>query len=247
MESRPREITTNQLGVHEDLVSIVNKYRQSEFKKPIAEHTKQTFQLVIDWLEDWQGDVIIDACCGVGESTIVLAQQNPNAKVIGIDKSVARLDKHAYYKRQKDDESVNKGDDKSSDIRANKSAGNVKVFQADLNDFWRLMADYSETAKWTISKQCVFYPNPYPKKAQVQKRWHASPALIALLKCSRNIEVRSNWLIYLEEFQQALSIHGVKSSIQEISGVPITPFERKYSESGQQCWQLQTLAEGEER
>lgn len=243
MESRPREITTNQLGVHEDLTSIVNKYRQSEFKKPIAEHTKQTFQLVIDWLDNWQGDVIIDACCGVGESTIVLAQQNPSAKVIGIDKSVARLDKHAYYKRQKDYE--------STDIRAersvDKSADNVKVFQADLNDFWRLIADYSATAKWTISKQCVFYPNPYPKKAQVQKRWHASPAFIALLKCSSNIEVRSNWLTYLEEFQQALSIHGVKSSIQEVSGVPITPFERKYTESGQQCWQLQTVADGEDR
>lgn len=243
MESRPREITTNQLGVHEDLSSIVNKYRQSEFKKPIAEHTKQTFQLVIDWLGNWQGDVIIDACCGVGESSIVLAQQNPNAKVIGIDKSVARLDKHAYYKRKKDYE--------STDIRAerdvDKSADNVKVFQADLNDFWRLIADYSATAEWTISKQCVFYPNPYPKKAQVQKRWHASPAFIALLKCSMNIEVRSNWLTYLEEFQQALSIHGVKSSIQEVSGVPITPFERKYTESGQQCWQLQTVADGEDR
>jgi len=235
MESMPREITTNQLGVHEDLASIVNKYRQFEFKKPIAEHTKQTFELVIDWLGDWQGDVIIDACCGVGESTIVLAQQNPSAKIIGIDKSVARLDKHAYYKRRKDDESVGK------------SADNVKVFQADLNDFWRLMANYSASANWTISKQCVFYPNPYPKKAQVQKRWHASPTFIALLKCSRNIEVRSNWLIYLEEFQQALSIHGVKSNITAVSGVPITPFERKYTESGQQCWQLQTLAEGEDK
>ena len=243
MESRPREITTNQLGVHEDLVSIVNKYRQSEFKKPIAEHTKQTFQLVIDWLGDWQGDVIIDACCGVGESTIVLAQQNPSAKVIGIDKSVARLEKHAYYKRQKDHE--------STDIRAetdvDKSVDNFKVFQADLNDFWRLIADYSAIAKWTINRQCIFYPNPYPKKAQVQKRWHASPTFIALLKCSRNIEVRSNWLTYLEEFQQALGIHGVKSSIQEVSGVPITPFERKYTESGQQCWQLQTVADGEDR
>ncbi len=239
MESKPREITSNQLGMHEDLASIVNKYRQSEFKKPIAEHTRQTFQLVIDWLGDWQGDVIIDACCGVGESSIVLAQQNPRAKVIGIDKSVARLDKHAYYKRQKDDESVRKS--------SNKSADNVKVFQADLNDFWRLIADYSAGAKWTISKQCLFYPNPYPKKAQVQKRWHASPALIALLKCSRNIEVRSNWLTYLEEFQQALIIHGVKSNIKAVSGAPITPFERKYTESGQRCWQLQTLAEGEDK
>jgi tRNA (guanine-N7-)-methyltransferase len=231
MESIPREITTNQQGVHEDLTDIVNKYRHSEFKKPIAQHTKQTCDSVIDWLGSWQGDVIIDACCGVGESSIVLAQKNPTAKVIGIDKSAVRLSKHSHYKRQKEGDISN----------------NVRVFQADLNDFWRLIAEHLKTAKWRVSKQCLFYPNPYPKKAQVQKRWHASPALIALLDCSTNIEVRSNWLIYLSEFQQALSIHGVKSKINKVSGVPITPFERKYSDSGQPCWQLHTTAEGEER
>jgi len=231
MESIPREITTNQQGVHENLADIVNKYRHSEFKKPIAQHTKQTCDLVVDWLASWQGDVIIDACCGVGESSIVLAQQNPTAKVIGIDKSAVRLNKHSHYKRHKEGDISN----------------NVRVFQADLNDFWRLIAEHLKTAKWRVSKQCLFYPNPYPKKAQVQKRWHASPAFIALLGCSTNIEVRSNWLIYLSEFQQALSIHGVKSKINKVSGVPITPFERKYSESGQPCWQLHTIAEGEER
>lgn len=231
MESRAREITTNQLGMHEDLTDIVNKYRGSEFKKPIAEHTQQAFDAALDWLGEWQGEVIIDACCGVGESSIVLAQRNPNAKVIGIDKSVARLDKHAHYKQ----------------LSEQHSNDNVRVFQGDLNDFWRLIADYLGEAKWHISKQCLFYPNPYPKKAQVQKRWHASPAFIALLACSKNIEVRSNWLIYLQEFQFALTLHGVQSHIVEVSGEPITPFERKYTESGQTCWQLQTLAEGDDK
>ncbi|MFT7258486.1 MAG: tRNA (guanine-N7-)-methyltransferase [Glaciecola sp.] len=231
MESSPREVTTNQQGTHEDLADIVNKYRHCEFKKPIAQHTKQTFDSVIEWLGSWQGDVIIDACCGVGESSIVLAQQHPNTKIIGIDKSSVRLDKHSHYKRQKDGDISN----------------NVRVFQADLNDFWRLIADHLKTAKWTVSKQCLFYPNPYPKKAQVRKRWHASPAFIALLGCSTNIEVRSNWLTYLNEFQQALAIHGVKSQINQVSSVPITPFERKYTESGQSCWRLYTIAEGEER
>ncbi|MFT5712692.1 MAG: tRNA (guanine-N7-)-methyltransferase, partial [Glaciecola sp.] len=45
MESNPREVTTNQQGAHENLADIVNKYRHSEFKKPIAQHTKQTFDL----------------------------------------------------------------------------------------------------------------------------------------------------------------------------------------------------------
>ncbi|WP_412971895.1 tRNA (guanine(46)-N(7))-methyltransferase TrmB [Glaciecola sp. MF2-115] len=231
MEKSPREITTNQTGIHEDLVDIVNKYKHSQFKKPIAQHTQESFDAAVEWLGNWQGDVIIDACCGVGESSLVLSQRYPNAKIIGVDKSVARLDKHSHYKQQAK-QSV---DD------------NVRVFQADLNDFWRLMAEQVKVAKWNISKQCVFYPNPYPKKAQVQKRWHASPSFIALLACSKNIEVRSNWLVYLQEFQLALELQGVKSEIAEVSGEPITPFERKYTESGQTCWELQTLADGDDR
>jgi tRNA G46 methylase TrmB len=231
METSPREITTNQQGIHEDLVDIVNKYKHSQFKKPIAAHTQNSFDAVLEWLQDWHGEIIIDACCGVGESSIVLAQRYPNAKIIGIDKSVARLDKHAHYKLQAK-QSLN---------------DNVRVYQADLNDFWRLMAAHHKLATWTISKQCLFYPNPYPKKAQVQKRWHASPSFIAMLDCSTNIEVRSNWLVYLQEFQVALALHGVQCKIAEVCGDPITPFERKYTESGQTCWELQTLAEGEDK
>lgn len=239
MESSPREITTNQLGVHDDLADIVNKYKLSEFKKPIAPHTQVAFDAALDWLGDWHGEVILDACCGVGESSLVLAQRHPNAKVIGIDKSVARLEKHGHYKQ----------DSASSDKQENgeSTASNISVFQADLNDFWRLMAGKLDSVKWRLSKQCLFYPNPYPKKAQVQKRWHASPAFVALLKCSKNIEVRSNWLIYLQEFQFALSMHGVTSHIKRVSGVPITPFERKYTDSGQACWSLQTEADGEDK
>jgi tRNA G46 methylase TrmB len=217
--------------VHEDLLSIVRKYRHSEFKKPIAQHTQQAFDFILLWLSDWQGDVIIDACCGVGESSLILAQRNPNAKVIGVDKSIARLEKHKHYQ------------DKMPDGLKH----NVRLLQADLVDFWRLLAEHQPSADWTISKQCLFYPNPYPKKAQVQKRWHASPAFAAMLACSQQIEVRSNWHIYIQEFQIALQVYGLGSSIELVSDTPITPFERKYSESGQKCWLLQTLAAGKDK
>lgn len=231
MESLPRQISTNQSGVHEDLVVIVNKYRHSEFKKPIAKHTQYAFDSILLWLSDWQGDVIIDACCGVGESSLILAQRNPNAKVIGIDKSISRLEKYKYYQDKMPDGSKH----------------NVRLLQADLVDFWRLLAEHQPSADWTITKQCLFYPNPYPKKAQVQKRWHASPAFVAMLACSKQIEVRSNWYIYIQEFQTALQVYGLRSTIKLVSDAPITPFERKYSESGQKCWQLQTLAEGKDK
>jgi tRNA G46 methylase TrmB len=247
MKADPREISTNQDTVHDDLQEIVHKYRVNDFKKPIAAHTQKTFDDVIAWLDEpllgeetlpFNGDVIIDACCGVGESSLALATQFPLAKVVGVDKSGARLAKHDHYV-------VSMGVGHEN----NTTKVNVRVFQADLNDFWRLLSQHIEEKKsdWQVVKQCLFYPNPYPKKSQVQKRWHASPAFPSLLRCCNNIEVRSNWKIYIEEFSVALTEYGVQSNIDLVSGDPITPFERKYSESGQQCWQLQTLAEGEDK
>ena len=235
MESKPREISSNQLGVHESLLELVEKYRHSAFQKPIAEHTKKAFESVLAWLEGYRGDVIIDACCGVGESSLVLAKQYPSARIIGIDKSSARLDKHQHYAKHV-------GDTESLD-----SPDNVRVFQADLNDFWRLFAEALKHNPWSIVRQCLYYPNPYPKKSQVQKRWHAGPAFASMLACGQKIEVRSNWLVYLQEFQQALSVYNIDSVIEVVSGSPITPFERKYSGSGQPCWQLYTLAAGEDK
>jgi tRNA G46 methylase TrmB len=255
MKVDPREISTNQDSVHDDLQEIVHKYRVNDFKKPIAAHTQKAFDDIIAWLDEpslskgpssFAGDIIIDACCGVGESSLALAKQFPLAKVVGVDKSGARLAKHGHYVNTKsaNDKGVHhKGDENEE------TYSNVRVFQADLNDFWRLLSQHIEAKKsdWQVVKQCLFYPNPYPKKSQVQKRWHASPAFPSLLRCCNNIEVRSNWKIYIEEFSVALTEYGVQSNIDLVSGDPITPFERKYSESGQQCWQLQTLAEGEDK
>jgi len=93
-------VHSNQLGPHEELPKLLARHRANKSQRPIAEHTSAAFEQVLHWLDDWSGDVIIDACCGVGESTIHLSHQYPNAKVIGIDKSSVRLDKHAHYVEQ---------------------------------------------------------------------------------------------------------------------------------------------------
>lgn len=221
MAFNPCRIETNQHQPHEDIPALVARYQTHENKRPYAQHTKDAIQLVLSWLDDWSGDVIIDACCGVGESTAILAQQYPMARVIGVDKSQARLAKHAHYAPTQHD--------------------NYRIIQADLHDFWRLLASAKTNYAWNISKQCLFYPNPYPKKTQVQKRWHASASFMPMLACSSNIELRSNWKIYVEEFQIALRLVNIDSNIAPIPNTTaITPFERKYSLAGQQCWQLLT-------
>jgi hypothetical protein len=54
------------------------------------------------------------------------------------------------------------------------------------------------------------------------------------------LTVRSNWQLYIEEFVRALELTGRESSVQlYCADQPMSAFERKYWESGQQSWQCQ--------
>lgn len=209
-----REITTNQKGPHDKLPELVKKHLSHTSQKPFSHHTLEAFEEVQQWLSSKSGPLILDSCCGVGESTAKIASRFPHARVIGVDKSALRTGKHYHYQSEED---------------------NYLVVRADLNDFWRL----AHQAGWQLDKHFLLYPNPYPKSAHVQRRWHASAAFADIIKLGGLIEVRSNWVIYIEEFAQALSIAGFPSEAELYSaGEPDTPFERKYWDSGQQSWRV---------
>ncbi len=232
-----RLISTNQFEIHEDLPKIIARHQSHVFAKPIAEHTKNAFNFMLSYLSECDSDVILDACCGVGESTIKIAEQNPTSKVIGIDKSIARLNKHNSYK---------KADEPSNYI----------LIQADLIDFWRLLASYlsrEPKVKWRITKQYILYPNPYPKKAQIGKRWYASAIFKDILSVCEHIEWRSNWELYLQECLEAAKLYALSGEIsvientknpEDIVSASYTPFERKYQSSGQTCFKLVIHPEG---
>ncbi len=211
-----RTITTNQEGPHEKVPELVKKHLKSASKKPFNQHTLDAFKLVSQWLDTMNPDkvkpLIMDSCCGVGESTAVIADLHPDALVIGVDKSALRIRKH--------------------DVYANNHS-NYLVIRADLNDFWRLASQH----EWQLHKHYLLYPNPYPKSAQVQKRWHTSSAFKDILALGGLVEVRSNWKIYIEEFAIALQTAGFSATAELYqSDTPTTPFERKYWASGQQSW-----------
>lgn len=249
-----RSIETNQIDIHNDLPKLVARHQEMQFAKPIASHTQKAFDRVLSFLDGWQADVIIDACCGVGESTLKIANKFPNAKVIGIDKSIARLDKHASYAE------LNKSHYKEqSTIISN---NNYILVQADLIDFWRLLNstlnNVENAPKWQVTQQFILYPNPYPKKAQIGKRWYASAIFPYLLNVCPTLELRSNWKLYLQECLIAANHYGLNGDISEIqinklgkdsfslNGLDeaFTPFERKYLESGQTCFKLVIRPEG---
>lgn len=215
-ESRP--VTTNQHGNHDDLATVVMRHLRSPFKKPIQEHNQAAFAEVQQLVGDWQGPLILDSCCGVGESTARLAEENPTALVIGVDKSAHRLSRHAQY--------------------ATADAGNRYVLvRADLNDFWRLAL----AAQWQLQKHYILYPNPWPKAAHLSRRWHGSPVWPYVLGLGGQLVMRSNWVTYLTEVAASLAL--VNCSTQLTTLLPhneaLTPFERKYQQSGQQLWELQ--------
>ena len=214
MQQQSRTISTNQVGIHQNLHKVVARQLANTSQKPLSAHTEQAYQEANNWLGDWQGELILDSCCGVGESTVNIAQAHPNARVIGIDKSALRTDKHQAYAS---------------------SLQNYIVLRADLNDFLRLLVLHNRK----LTKHYLLYPNPYPKSAHLQRRWYATSALKDMLSLGGTLEVRSNWQLYIQEFSAALAIANVNSHLSLFENDhPITPFERKYWQSGQSSWQL---------
>lgn len=214
-----RVIVTNQPGIHEKLEEIVEKHLTHRSQKPYQAHTEKAFAEMDALVKAHQGDVILDSCCGVGQSTRLLAKQNPSALVIGVDKSAHRINRNV-------DEIVH---DDGAKIE------NYHLIRADLNDFYRLV----DQANWSVKTHYILYPNPWPKSKHIQRRWHGSAVFPQIINIGEQIILRSNWLLYLQEFQFAADVAGVLGDISEVSNdEPLTPFEAKYRASGQQCWQL---------
>ncbi len=209
-----KAIVSNQPGIHEKLTDIVNKHLSHRSQKPYQAHTQQAFDEMNAIVENFAGEIILDSCCGVGQSTRILAQQNPDALVIGVDKSAHRINRNIDDVWQVE---------------------NYHLVRADLNDFYRLVAK----ANWPVSKHYILYPNPWPKAKHIQRRWHGSAVFPEIISIGKEIILRSNWPIYLQEFQQAAAIVDRQGILSEVNDEqPLTPFEAKYKASGQTCWQL---------
>jgi tRNA (guanine-N7-)-methyltransferase len=221
-----KAIITNQTGIHDKLNEVVAKHLSHPFKKPYQQHTLQAFQEVDNIVQAFlkanpDGEVILDACCGVGQSSRILAQQNPQALIIGVDKSAHRINRNVEGFSQED----------------GYNARNYHLVRADLNDFYRLVKE----ANWPVTKHYILYPNPWPKSKHLQRRWHGSSVFPQMTSIGNTLILRSNWRLYLEEFQQAaaqMHLHGELSQVNVAVEKALTPFEAKYQASGQVCWQL---------
>ncbi len=213
-----RRITDAQIGIHKNLALVVKKHFRNQHKKPIAKHTQDAFDVVKDKVEvhlKAGKSLIFDSCCGTAMSTQIIALENPRALVLGIDRSAVRLAKETNVKLP----------------------GNVILVQAECADFWKLAVG----AGWQLQKHTILYPNPYPKSKHLKRRWHGHPAFPDLLALGGELELRSNWKVYMDEFCEAVKIledkiYGCRG-VEELAVInPLTLFEKKYQENGQSLY-----------
>lgn len=217
MHANSRPVHSNQSGVHEQLLPLVARHASTIFRKPISEINRAAFEAsVAAWKSHGSRALVLDAGCGVGLSTRKLAQAFPEHFVIGVDQSADRLGREIRW--------------------SGALPENFITVRADLVDYWRLMLD----AEIYPQHHYLLYPNPWPKSSQLMRRWHGHAVFPVLIALGGQIECRSNWAVYVDEFAAALQQLGGLEVGREphiISAADaITPFEAKYVRSGHPLW-----------
>ncbi len=214
-----RAIFSAQDGVHTDLEALVRRHLDHPYQKPIADYNRAAFEKALEaWKSFDEGaPLVLDSGCGVGWSTIHLARRHPSAFVLGVDRSLDRLDR---------------GKQGVGELPANGA-----LVRADLVDFWRLL----EASGKRPAAHYLLYPNPSPKIGHLARRWHGHAVFPTLVRLGGSLECRSNWRIYIEEMAAALTIaSGLAVACQPWQPeTPMTPFEKKYLASGHGLWRCQ--------
>lgn len=191
---------------------LLERHRAAPFCKPYADYNVAAFAASMKRRKERAPDapLILDAGCGVGASSIALAQAFPEHYVIGVDKSASRLSRNIAGKAE--------------------MPANVNLVRADLVNYWRLLRE----AQVRLARHYLLYPNPWPKIGQLSRRWHGHAVFPALIELGGRLECRSNWPIYIDEFAFAIERLTGRPVVCEayLPVVALTPFERKYHEAG---------------
>lgn len=228
MQANSRFIVSNQAGIHEGLERCVARHAATPFQKPLSAPARAAFEASIaSWEKAGKPPLILDSGCGVGLSTLHLAQRHPGHYIIGIDQSADRLARQTHW---------------PGPIPAN-----CTRVRADLVDYWRLLLQ----AGIHPARHYLLYPNPWPKKHHLGRRWHGHPVFPALVALGGHFECRSNWRIYIEECAAALrQLTGQEVAVEPYPETPapdftpITPFEKKYLDSGHSLWRCRVSLAG---
>ena len=211
-------VTSRQTGIHPQLASCVGKHLREPWLQPLHTPTVETFALLEkEGVLTRDRPIILDSGCGTGISTQRLAMQFPRHLVIGVDRSLKRLEKSGLT---------------TGFVRG----GNFILLRGELATFWRLLLN----SGCSPERHYLLYPNPSPKPGHLSRRWHGHPVFPQLLSLGGELELRCNWEIYAMEFAEAVSLAtGADIGVLNYEPVQaISPFEQKYSERGQSLYSV---------
>lgn len=212
MQTSSRYVRTNQQGPHERLAQVVRRHLEHPDQTPLLAESRGA----IARLEDARRGrpLVLDAFCGTGRSTALLAQRHPHHLVVGIDQSAHRLERHVPGPND-----------------------NYLLLRARCEDIWRLLA----AAGQAVEHHYLFYPNPWPKSTQLKRRVHGHPSFPVLSTLGGRLELRSNWRLYVDEFALAMQLAGHAGQVSRVTGdaTAVSLFEAKYQRSGHDLWRFE--------
>lgn len=200
------------------LASLVDRHLRHDWRPPVPDHDRQAFETARQWRRQAGSGrpLILDSGCGTALSSVTLASRRPEALVIGLDKSAARLARAG---------------------RRFTLPENLLLLRTDCAVFWLL----ARGAGWRLADHYLLYPNPWPKPGHLKRRWYGHPAFPLLMALGGRLEVRSNWRPYLDDFARALQWAGKSApTLEELDEgeTAMTDFEHKYRGSGQSLYRL---------
>jgi tRNA (guanine-N7-)-methyltransferase len=211
----------HQDAMHPKLEEMHQKQQQYLFQKKYHDFSQVDFDIIDHKVQHLKRPIILDTCVGKGHSTEKLSIMYPEHLVIGIDQSLARLSANPGFQ--------------SKLKTLNFEPGKPWLIRGDLFDWYRLI----HQAKWPISIHYMLYPNPYPKKSQIKKRWYGHPVFPKLIQIADKHVICSNWLLYLQEFAEMAQKNHFNASLKPHKPKNgLSAFEIKYLQKEQPLYKL---------
>jgi tRNA (guanine-N7-)-methyltransferase len=166
--------------------------------------------------------VDVEIGCGVGMHPIRYARDNPGRQLVAIERTREKFEKF------------------TGRLLRHEPLPNLKAIHGDA-----LAWITHGFAPESVDRFLVLYPNPYPKPAQRNQRFHYMPFLAQLratLKSGGELWLATNEAFYAEEARRVYpadwGMELVEDSLVSPSLAPRTHFEKKYLARGEACFNL---------
>ena len=163
----------------------------------------------------------LEVGAGVGWHAITRSKENPKRYLIAIERTKNKFKK--FNQR----------------YIGNNSPGNLLIVHSDAINWVN-----ENVSSKMISKIFILYPNPYPKKSDLNKRFYAMgfmEKLIDILKPGGEIQLATNKKFYADETKEYLTqIYKLELLNDKIlkAEKPRTHFEKKYLLNNEKCFDL---------